>query len=73
MGQNNSDYLATAVARNEPGVLDREMTPTDIVEVLKRLNFHWFGQQRTIKIDKDVRDYLLAAIVARRGKISCSP
>jgi hypothetical protein len=49
------------------------VTPTDIVEVLKRLNFHWFGQQRTIKIDKDVRDYLLAAIVARRGKISCSP
>jgi hypothetical protein len=40
MGQNNSDYLATAVARNEPEVLDRKMTPTDIVEVLKRLIEH---------------------------------
>jgi hypothetical protein len=31
MGYNTSDYLAIAVARNEPKILDQDMTPGDIV------------------------------------------
>jgi hypothetical protein len=31
MGHNTSDYLAIAVARNEPKILDQDMTPGDIV------------------------------------------
>jgi hypothetical protein len=34
---NTSDYLATAIAWNEPEILDQDMTPADIVAALERL------------------------------------
>ena len=52
MGHNTSDYLAIAVARNEPEILDQNMTPGDSVAALERLKFH--GDFRTIKFDGPV-------------------
>jgi hypothetical protein len=46
MGHNTSDYLAIAVARNEPA--------------LERLKFH--GDFRTIKVDGPVGDYLVSTL-----------
>jgi hypothetical protein len=51
--------------RNEPPVLDADMTPADIADVLKRL--HFTGGTLTIRLDKDVRDFLVAA-VTRQGE-----
>jgi hypothetical protein len=60
MGHNTSDYLAIAVARNEPEILDQDMTPGDIVAALERLKFH--GDFRTIKVDGPVGDYLVSTL-----------
>jgi hypothetical protein len=46
-------------------VLDADMTPGDIADTLKRL--HFTGGTLTIKLDKDVRDFLVAA-VTRQGE-----
>ena len=48
--------------RTEPEVLDADMTPADIVDTLKRLHF---TSGTLIKLDKDVRDYLVR-IVTRK-------
>jgi hypothetical protein len=61
MSQNNSDYLATAAARNEPEILDQDMTRDDIVEVLAYLKFER-DATCTIQIDPGLRDYLLGAL-----------
>ncbi len=42
-------------AEYEPEVLDADMTPTDIIDTLKRLNLR-SGRRRTIEIDSGVRD-----------------
>jgi hypothetical protein len=47
--------------------LDADMTPADIADTLKRL--HFTGGTLTIRIDKDVRDFLVAA-VTRQGERS---
>ena len=39
MDRNTSDDVATAAARNEPEVLDADMTVHDIVAALERLQF----------------------------------
>ena len=44
-----------------------DMTPTDIADTLKRL--HFTCGPLTIRLDKDVRDYLVAA-VTRQGERS---
>jgi hypothetical protein len=46
--------------RTEPEVLDADMTPADIVDTLKRL--HFTSGTLTIKLDRDVRDYLVRAV-----------
>jgi hypothetical protein len=46
--------------RTEPQTLDADMTPADIADTLKRL--HFTGGTLTIKLDKDVRDFLVAAV-----------
>jgi len=46
--------------RTEPEVLDADMTPGDIADALKRLRFTSYTL--TIKLDKDVRDYLVRAV-----------
>jgi hypothetical protein len=53
--------------RTEPEVLDADMTPADIVDTLKRL--HFTSGMLTIKLDKDVRDFLVAAVI-RQGERS---
>jgi hypothetical protein len=49
-------------------VLDADMTPADIVATLKRLHFI-SGPLTTVRLDKDVRDFLVAA-VTRQGERS---
>ena len=45
--------------RDEPSVLDADMTPADIVAILKRLKF--YDRHCLIGLDRPVRDYLVAA------------
>jgi hypothetical protein len=52
----------TAQFKPLPDVLDQNMTRADLVEVLEGLNFGDADQFRTIKIDGQVRDYLVAAL-----------
>jgi hypothetical protein len=46
--------------RTEPETLDADMTPADIADTLRRL--HFTGGTLTIRLDKDVRDFLVAAV-----------
>lgn len=45
--------------------LTADMTPADIAFVLRDLRFH--GSFRTIKLDRDARNYLLDSVLARIG------
>ena len=54
--------------RTETSTLDADMTPADIADTLKRLNFTR-GTLITIRLDRDVRDFLVAA-VTRQGERS---
>jgi len=47
-------------------VLDADMTPADIVAILKRLKF--CDRHCLIGLDRPVRDYLVAAVTALRRK-----
>jgi hypothetical protein len=49
-----------------PDVIDGDMTGDDIVFVLDHL--HFSHGLRTITLDKDARDYLVAAVRERSGK-----
>jgi hypothetical protein len=42
--------------------LDEDMTPTDIADELKRIVFINNETQRTIRIDRGIRDFFLAAL-----------
>jgi hypothetical protein len=44
-------------------VLDQDMRPDDIIAILERLRFS--NSYRVIKIDDQVRDYLVAALRRR--------
>jgi hypothetical protein len=48
-----------------PNELTFDMTPSDFAYVLRDLRFQ--GGFRTIKLDRDARDYLLDALLARIG------
>jgi hypothetical protein len=48
-------------------VLEDDMTPTDIVEMLRQLRFR--NGLRTIKLDSGVRDFLVATVTDRYGKV----
>ena len=54
--------------RTETSTLDADMTPADIADTLKRLHFTR-GTLITIRLDRDVRDFLVAA-VTRQGERS---
>jgi hypothetical protein len=43
--------------------LTADMTPADIAFVLHDLRFH--GSFRTVKLDRDARNYLLDSVLAR--------
>ena len=49
-------------ARNEPEILDQDMTKADLIYALEHLRFAGFGQRRTIEIDKSVRDYWVSPL-----------
>jgi hypothetical protein len=63
MSANTSDY---SVGKNEPEILDADMTPRDVIETLKRLRFK--DGSCAISIDKQIRDYLVTAVSALRQK-----
>ena len=46
-------------------VLDADMKPADVIEVLESLKFRDADQFRTLKIDGPIRDFLVMAL---RGK-----
>jgi hypothetical protein len=56
MDRNTSDYVATAAGRNEPTILDADMTPGDINDALRRLRFS--------------NDFLRGQIGSRRARLS---
>jgi hypothetical protein len=60
MGQNQANYPTTAAARNEPVIIDQDMTPGDIVGALEHLRFH--GALGTVQMDSPVRDLLVTAL-----------
>jgi hypothetical protein len=47
--------------RAEPSTLDCTMTPGDIADVLRDLRFER-GHAETVRLDRDVRDYLVRAV-----------
>jgi hypothetical protein len=56
----------------EPDVLDEDMTPSDLVWALE--NLHFSNRQNalsTLRIDRQVRDYLIAALRHTHGP-ACS-
>jgi hypothetical protein len=53
-------------AATGPDVIDQDMTPIDIADTLKRLRFR-NGPQLIALGDKETRDYLVDAVLARIG------
>jgi hypothetical protein len=53
--------------RPQPEILDGDMRPRDLADILARLKFGEDDLQ-VIKIDRAARDYLLCAVAARCGK-----
>ena len=64
MSANTSDYF---VRKNEPQILDANMTPRDVIEALKRLRFQ--DGSCAIWVDKQIRDYLVTAVSTLCRKI----
>jgi hypothetical protein len=60
--ENNLDKYCN---RSEPEILDQDMTPGDIVDILRRMRFFHHDDLRTIKLDGGVRDFLVAALQRR--------
>ena len=55
-------------AITDPEVLDGDMRPGDIADALARLRF--YDRMQVIAIDREARNYLLAAVRARIGERS---
>jgi hypothetical protein len=51
--------------RELPPELDADMTAGDIADELRALKFNDGKQFNTVKLDADVRDYLVTALSAR--------
>jgi hypothetical protein len=51
-----------------PETLDADMTPRDIADALARLRF--YDRMQVIALDREARNYLLAAVRARIGEHS---
>jgi hypothetical protein len=49
-------------------ILDADLRPSEVAEILAGLRFSPNNGRRLISIDQGTRDYLLAALAARRGK-----
>jgi hypothetical protein len=62
MGQNQTDYLATAIARDEPAIIDQDMTRADIVATLERLKLRGTTRTLVVQMDGPVRDLLVSAL-----------
>jgi hypothetical protein len=61
-----SAYARDYAPKNEPEILDADMTPHDVIEALKRLRFQ--DGCCAIWIDNQIRDYLVTAVSALRQK-----
>jgi hypothetical protein len=61
MEKNTANYFA----KSEPEIPDQDMTPGDIVDILRRLRFFHHDDFHTIKLDGGVRDYLVSALRRR--------
>jgi hypothetical protein len=67
---NDTDYFTSNI-RNEPEVLDADMTKSDLVDVLRRLKFdidHHHHRYSTIWLNRPVRDFLITALTDSRRK-----
>ena len=64
--RNLDDLQPAAVTGLE--TLDQDMTPRDIADALARLRF--YDRMQVIAIDREARNYLLAAVRARIGEHS---
>jgi hypothetical protein len=53
--------------RTPPPELDCDMQPGDLIEELRRLKFNGDDELKAIKVDRDVRDYLIASLSARHA------
>ena len=53
-------------AITDPEVLDGDMRPADIADALARLRF--YDRMQVIALDREARNYLLAAVRARIGE-----
>ena len=62
--RNFYDSQPAAVA--DPETLDQDMTPRDIADALARLRFR--NGMQVIALDREARNYLLAAVRARIGE-----
>jgi hypothetical protein len=48
--------------REEPPTIDADMRPSDIANTLKNLRFNDNGGMLIIRIDREARDFLVAAV-----------
>lgn len=63
MTRSNADMIA---ALDQTPVLDGDMRPSDFISTLERLRFR--NGLLTIRIDREARDFILTALIARHGK-----
>jgi len=62
----NNAYATQAAVREPPPELDADMTASDLATALRELRFDGGNNQfRPIRIDADVRDYLVTALNVR--------
>ena len=66
MGGTQPDHDAI-FAKPQPDVLDQDMSPSGVAEVLEGLRFRADGQC-LISLDRGIRDYLLRAIKPRNAQ-----
>ena len=66
---NDTDYFASRKTRGaEPEVLDADMRPSDIADILRRLKFDVDDEWCLIGLDRPVRDYSVRMLTAARRK-----
>jgi hypothetical protein len=66
MGRSAADHAVYFDPERQVETLQGDMTPADLIDTLQGLRFR--NGLLTIKIDKEARNFLVDALVARRGK-----
>ena len=57
------------VTKRRTEIIDGDMTPADILGVLEELKFDYPSTLRAVRLDRDIRDYIVAAL--RRHTTTC--